>query len=127
MQWCLPGSNQYLHVLNTVSRSSVTQLVRVEHTARVVEAVLTAWRAMEVYQDFQACCLCPVKSLAKYSISTLHVRVALNRRNGPVTNGNADEIETKRRNLVEVILSYVSLHLQDNDAAHTCVIQVFQC
>jgi len=64
---------------------------------------------MEVDNYFQACCLCPVECLAKDLVSALNVRVALNGRNRPVANGNADQVETESSNLIEVILVDVSM------------------
>ena len=34
----------------------------------------------------------------------MHVRVAIERRNGPVAEGNADVVETSRCNSIEVVL-----------------------
>jgi len=53
--------------------------------------------------------LCPIKGLAEDLVSALNVGLAFDRRNGPVSDGNADQVETEGSNLVEVILVDVSM------------------
>ena len=72
--------------------------------ARVVEAVLAPWRTVEVDHDFESSATRPADGLVENGDLALDVRVAIERGNGPVADGNADMVETSRCNSIEVVL-----------------------
>ena len=73
-------------------------------SARVVEAVLTTWCTVEVDHDLQPSSARPADGIVENRDLTLYVRVAIERGNGPVAEGNADVVETCGRNSIEVVL-----------------------
>ena len=72
--------------------------------AGVVKAVLATWCTVEVDHDLESSATRPADGLIENGDLTLDVRVAIERSNGPVADGNTDMVETSRRNSIEVVL-----------------------
>ena len=73
--------------------------------ARVVQAVLAARGAVQVDHYLEPGAFGPVQSLAEVLVGALRVGVAVQRRDGPVTDGDAHEIQAFGGNVGEVALS----------------------
>lgn len=72
--------------------------------AGVVETILTAGCPMKIKHDFEACTSGPANSLIQNRQLALDIRVTIQRRYGPVANGNSDMVQARGRDSVEVAL-----------------------
>ena len=70
----------------------------------VVEAVLRARCAVEVEHDLETCASGPADGLIKDFQLTLDIRVTLQWCHGPISDGDANMVQTNLSNLVEVVL-----------------------
>ena len=73
-------------------------------SARVVEAVLATRRTVKVDHNLEPSATRPADGLVKNGNLTLYIRVAIDRGNGPIADGNADMVETSRCDSIEVVL-----------------------
>jgi len=82
--------------------------------ARVVEAVLRAWGAVQVDDDFDADLTCPLDTLLEVVGRTFGIR-RVGVVKGPVSYGDSDEVEAASLDLLEVLERHpvVPVRLQD--------------
>ena len=70
----------------------------------VVEAVLRARCAVEIEHDLETCASGPADGLIEDFQLALDIRVTLQWCHSPVSDGDANMVQTNFRNLVEVVL-----------------------